>query len=82
MAVTYLCNSSVRGYHVYQNMWSVEENLVCKREMSNPRDSYTVIKGEQTCQSALTVYLLVDRTVPGSVSLCWHLVSWQTSRFA
>ena len=31
MAVTYLCNSSVRGYHVYQGVWSAEEekNLVC-----------------------------------------------------
>ena len=45
MAVTYLCNSSVRGYHVYQSMWSAEEreNLVCKQEMSNPLDSYAVI---------------------------------------
>ena len=52
MAATYLCNSSVRGYHVYQSAWSAEEgeNLVCKREMSNPLDSYAVIviKGEQT----------------------------------
>ena len=48
MAATYLCKSSVRGYHVYQSM---EENLVYKREMSNPRDGYTniVVKGEQTC---------------------------------
>ena len=62
-----LSNSSVRGYHVYRSMWSAEENFVCKREMSNPHDSYTVIvvKGEQTCQSALTVYLLNDCTVPG-----------------
>ena len=72
MAATYLCNSSVRGYHIYQSMWSAEENLVCKREMSNPHDSYTVIvvKGEQTCQSALAVYLVVDCMVPGPVSLC------------
>ena len=38
--------------HVYQSVWRAEEgeNLVCKREMSNPLDSYTVIvvKGEQT----------------------------------
>ena len=45
MAATYLCNSSVRGYHVYQSVWSAEEgeNLMCKREMSNPRDNYAVI---------------------------------------
>jgi len=52
MAATYLCNSSIRGYHVYQSMWSTEEreNLVCKRKMGNPLDSYAVIvvKGEQT----------------------------------
>ena len=65
MATTYLCKSSVRDYHVYQ---SVEENLVYKREMSNPRDSYAVIvvKGEQTCQSSLAVYLLVDSMAPNS----------------
>ena len=76
MAATYLCNSSVRGYHVYQSVWSAEENLVCKWEMSNPRDNYAVIvvKGEQTCPSALAVYLLVNRTVPGTASSCWHLV--------
>ena len=38
--------------HIYQSVWSVEEGkiLVCKREMSNPLDSYAVIviKGEQT----------------------------------
>ena len=38
--------------HIYQSVWSAEEgeNLVCKREMSNPLDSYAVIviKGEQT----------------------------------
>ena len=38
MAATYLCNSSVRGYNVFQSVWSAEEgeNLVCKWEMSNP----------------------------------------------
>ena len=72
MAATYLCNSSVRGYHVYQRMWSAEEHLMCKREMSNPRDSYAVIvvKAKQTCQSALTVDLVVDCMVPGSASSC------------
>ena len=24
MAAIYLCNSSVRGYHVYQSVWSVD----------------------------------------------------------
>ena len=77
MAATYLCNSSVRGYHIYQSVWSAEENLVCRRELSNPRDSYAVIvvRGEQTCQSAFAVNLLVDRTVPRLVSLCLHIVS-------
>ena len=67
MAATYLCNSSVQSYHVYQGVWSAEENLMCKQEMSNLHDSYAVVvvKGKQTCQSALAVYLLVDRTVPG-----------------
>ena len=52
---------------------------MCKREMSNSRDSHTVVvKGEQTYQFALAVYLLVDRTVPGPVSSFWHLVSWLT----
>ena len=77
MAATYLCNSSVRGSHVYQSVWSAEENLVCKQGMSNPSDNYAVIvvKGEQTCPSALVVYLLVDCMVPGTASSCWHLVS-------
>ena len=52
---------------------------MCKQEMSNPRDSYAiVVKGEQTCQSALADYLLVNRTVttvPRPTSSCWHLVS-------
>ena len=52
---------------------------MCKLEMSNSRDSHTVVvKGEQTYQFALAVYLLVDRTVPGPVSSFWHLVSWLT----
>ena len=50
MAATYRCDMYVRGYHVCQSLWSakVGDNLVCKWEMSNPRDSYTVIiaKGE------------------------------------
>ena len=72
MAVTYLCNSSVRGHHIYQSVWSAEEgeNLVCKWEMSNLCDSYAIIvvKGEQIFQCVLAVYLLVDRTVLGPAS--------------
>ena len=80
MAATYLCNCGIRGYHVYQSMWSAEENLVCKLEMSNPHDNYavTMVKGKQTCPSALAVYLLVDCTVPVTASSCWHLVSQPT----
>ena len=50
----------------------MEEHLMCKREMSNPRDSYAVIvvKAKQTCQSALTVDLVVGCMVPGSASSC------------
>ena len=45
--------------------------------MSNPHDNYAVIvvKGKQTCQSALAVYLLVDHTGSEPTSSCWHLVS-------
>ena len=43
MAATYLCNSGVRGYPVHQSMWSAKENLVCKRKISNLRDSYAVV---------------------------------------
>ena len=35
---------SVREYHTYQDIWdaAVEEELLCKREPNNARDSYAV----------------------------------------
>ena len=37
-------DSSVRGYHVYQDNWTpvIGERLNCKREEENPRDRYAV----------------------------------------
>ena len=37
-------NSSVRGYHVYQDNWTpvIGERLNCEREEENPRDRYAV----------------------------------------
>ena len=37
-------DSSVRGYHVYQDNWSpvIGERLNCEREEENPRDRYAV----------------------------------------
>ena len=36
--------SCVRGYYTYQDIWdaAVGEELLCKREPNNARDSYTV----------------------------------------
>ena len=38
------CDSCVRGYHVYQSIWSaaVGESLTCRREPLNPQDRYSV----------------------------------------
>ena len=37
-------DSSVRGYHVYQDNWTpvIGERLNCEREEENPRDQYAV----------------------------------------
>ena len=37
-------DSSVRGYHVYQDIWTPVsgEQLVCEREDGNPQDRYAV----------------------------------------
>ena len=37
-------DSSVRGYHVYQDNWTpvIGERLNCEREEENPRDRYAV----------------------------------------
>ena len=44
MAEKLKTNSSVRGYHVYQDNWTpvVGEKLLCEWEEGNPRDHYTV----------------------------------------
>jgi len=36
-------SSFIQGYHVYQDTWTpvIGEQLVCRREDSNPRDHYT-----------------------------------------
>ena len=41
---SYEHNSCMRGYHVYQSIWSavVGETLTCKRESLNPRDRYSM----------------------------------------
>ena len=38
-------DSSVRGYHVYQDNWTpvIGERLNCEREEENPRDRYAVV---------------------------------------
>lgn len=47
----YHLDSCVRGYHVYQTVWSPAEGeiLTCSRETTNPRDPYAVVvqKSEQ-----------------------------------
>jgi len=42
---TYETNSCVRGYHVYQDIWTpvIGEQLVCEREEDNPTDRYAVV---------------------------------------
>ena len=44
MAVEFETESSVRGYHVYQENWTpiIGEQLQCEREDGNPRDRYAV----------------------------------------
>jgi hypothetical protein len=40
----YNFNSSIRGYHVYKNVWKYEigDKLICEREENNPNDKYSV----------------------------------------
>ena len=44
-------NGCICGFHVYQDTWMpvISEQLVCRREDSNPRDRYAmaVLKGEE-----------------------------------
>ena len=37
-------NSCVRGYHVYQSVWTpvIGEELICRREVGNAHDRYAV----------------------------------------
>ena len=44
MAEEFETNSSVHGYHVYQDNWTcvVGEQLIQEREEGNPRDCYAV----------------------------------------
>ena len=44
MACVYEVDSCVRGYHVYQDIWTplVGEEVDCKREEENIRDRYKV----------------------------------------
>ena len=40
----YNFNSSIRGYHVYKNVWKYEigDKLICEREENNPNDKFSV----------------------------------------
>ena len=41
---TYETASSVRGFHIYQDIWTpvIGEELLCEREEGNPNDRYAV----------------------------------------
>ena len=49
-SVTFVIDSTIRGYHVYQDIWPsivVEERLLCKCEVGNPHDPMSVaVKSE------------------------------------
>ena len=43
MTFTFLLESSSRGYHEYQSIWpnpTVDDELICEREIGNPRDTH------------------------------------------
>ena len=41
---SYEQDSCIRGYHIYQSIWSaeVDERFVCEKEPLNPSDRYAV----------------------------------------
>jgi hypothetical protein len=41
---TYTCDSCIRGYHVYHDIWTrtLEECLVCEQQAENLHDRYAV----------------------------------------
>ena len=41
---SYEQDSGIRGYHIYQSIWSaeVDERFVCEKEPLNPSDRYAV----------------------------------------
>lgn len=50
-------SSCVRGYHVYQEVWTpvIGEELVCRREMGNVQDRYAVGIYEQNLNGPETL---------------------------
>ena len=45
MMFTFSLESSSRGYHEYQSIWpnpTVDDELICKREVENPHDTHAV----------------------------------------
>ena len=45
MTFTFSLESSNRGYHEYQSIWpnaTVDDELICKREVGNPHDTHAV----------------------------------------
>ena len=42
---SFTVNSMIRGYHVYKDIWenpTIGEELICKREVGNPKDPISV----------------------------------------
>ena len=44
MAATYLCKSSVRGYHVYQSMWSAKEGEKARVQTGDEQPATPVLR--------------------------------------
>ena len=75
---TYECSCCVRGYHVYQHIWSaaVVEVLSCEREPTNSRDRYAVaIKKDEVAIGHLPRKVYGPRFLP-------PVVASVTARFA
>ena len=61
----YNFNSSIRGCHVYKNVWKYEigDKLICEREENNPNDKFSVNKGNNKITELRTI---LQRESPNS----------------
>ena len=77
MAVSISTESMIRGYHVYQDIWSshINESLPCKRERHNLHDPFAVsvlkdadVVGHVPRKISTICYVFLGR--PGSIITC------------